>query len=51
MLARGKMLPDGPQDVVWDGLDVEGERVPAGQYYARLEVRGIRRQHAVTLLR
>ena len=45
------LFPAGPQNVVWDGLGDHGERVPAGQYFARLEVRGIRRAHGITLLR
>lgn len=50
-LHNGTVLPAGPQDVVWDGLDDDGERLPAGQYFARLEVRGLRKSHVITLLR
>lgn len=50
-LRSSAALGAGPQDVLWDGLDDQGESVPAGQYFVRLRVKGIERRHAVTLLR
>jgi glucose/arabinose dehydrogenase len=41
----------GPQSILWDGADEHGERAPAGLYFARLEVAGIRRSRTITLLR
>ena len=44
-------LPSGVQTLAWDGNDDGGERLPAGLYYAHLELPSGKRVHAVTLLR
>ena len=33
-------LAEGPQELVWDGLDAQGRRVPAGLYLYRLTLAG-----------
>jgi len=40
-----------PTDVIWDGSDDIGRRVPAGVYFVRFEVSGEKKTEKAILLR
>lgn len=49
-LVDGDLRDAGPHEVVWDGRNSSGSRVPAGTYFARVEQRGVVRAHKLVLV-
>jgi len=45
------LMSGGPQSVVWNGQNDQGQSVSSGRYYARLEVDGIPHVKPMTLVR
>jgi hypothetical protein len=40
----------GIREIIWDGKDADGRKVPAGVYFMRLEAGGFKKTHKVILL-
>lgn len=51
LLGGEKSLPAGQHEIVWDGLDAAGDRLPSGVYFSRLDADGLSQTHKLVLLK